>query len=306
MCLSKLDVLQRATRIILDCGCPWRPLLRVADRLHSRRRSSSQLCGTEMLEVFHRHQKQNIISLSQCQPSSTSSPLHLCTQTTGKNGTLDRPFVSCIVLSSFQHASCPCFNPLHVSCPLRRRLTMHAVWYMLDDVLTRVWRKGDISKPHHCCIYNYQSAPCCGDSAMCVTYFQSCMLPLTCSGKTVEEVWNSIHKSNGNSNGEQQPGLPTFQTVTLGSFLERVGVDFPSMDLQQNGLLPPAPELQVWSLELHSGRLTYAGFNLTHLLRMENGSNAHRQMLILSGDVSYMHNIPAVFTRLCRHLQAMG
>ncbi|BDA49485.1 probable ABSCISIC ACID-INSENSITIVE 5-like protein 2 [Coccomyxa sp. Obi] len=65
------------------------------------------------------------------------------------------------------------------------------------------------------------------------------------SGKTVEEVWNSIHKSNGNSNGEQQPGLPTFQTVTLGSFLERVGVDFPSMDLQQNGLLPPAPELQV-------------------------------------------------------------
>ncbi|CAL8464635.1 g4170 [Coccomyxa elongata] len=65
------------------------------------------------------------------------------------------------------------------------------------------------------------------------------------SGKTVEEVWNSIHKSNGSSNGEQQPGLPTFQTVTLGSFLERVGVDYPSMDLQQNGLLPPAPELQV-------------------------------------------------------------
>ncbi len=66
-----------------------------------------------------------------------------------------------------------------------------------------------------------------------------------CSGKTVEEVWNSIHKSNGNNDGQQQGVLPGFQTVTLGSFLERVGVDFPSMDLQQNGLLPPAPELQV-------------------------------------------------------------
>ncbi|EIE19095.1 hypothetical protein COCSUDRAFT_67968 [Coccomyxa subellipsoidea C-169] len=65
------------------------------------------------------------------------------------------------------------------------------------------------------------------------------------SGKTVEEVWNSIHKSNGNNEGQQQGVLPGFQTVTLGSFLERVGVDFPSMDLQQDGLLPPAPELQV-------------------------------------------------------------
>jgi len=66
------------------------------------------------------------------------------------------------------------------------------------------------------------------------------------SGKTVEEVWNSIHKSN--SDDRQQPALPTFQTLTLGNFLERVGVDFPSMDLQQNGLLPPAPELQVMKL----------------------------------------------------------
>ena len=72
-----------------------------------------------------------------------------------------------------------------------------------------------------------------------------------CSGKTVEEVWNSIHKSSATNDG-QHPGLPGFQTVTLGSFLERVGVDFPSMDLQQNGLLPPAPDLQVLALAIQS------------------------------------------------------
>lgn len=82
-------VLQRGHICRVDCGCPWRTLLCADDRLHPCRRSSLQLCGIEMLEVFHLQWKQSITSLRQCQHSSTSKPLQLCVQTTGKFGAPD-------------------------------------------------------------------------------------------------------------------------------------------------------------------------------------------------------------------------
>jgi hypothetical protein len=70
----------------------------------------------------------------------------------------------------------------------------------------------------------------------------------------VEEVWNAIHSSN--ANGAMQGGPPPLQQLTLGSFLQTVGVDIPLQDSLPSGLLPPAPELQVQSLQgLYAGRL---------------------------------------------------
>ena len=62
-----------------------------------------------------------------------------------------------------------------------------------------------------------------------------------CSGKTVEEVWQAIQAGKG--------GSDAFESVTLGSFLQSVGLDMPgtvAADPQLSNLhLPVAPAVKV-------------------------------------------------------------
>lgn len=63
---------------------------------------------------------------------------------------------------------------------------------------------------------------------------------LACSGKTVEEVWQAIQAGKG-SNG-------AFESVTLGSFLQSVGLDMPptlSSDQHMANLQLPAQQIKV-------------------------------------------------------------
>ena len=85
--------------------------------------------------------------------------------------------------------------------------------------------------------------PCaCSSQAWNVLQPQACHASQTpgCSGKTVEEVWSAIHSNKTSS---------AYETVTLGNFLQSVGLDLPasvSSDPHLSNLqLPVAPHVKV-------------------------------------------------------------